>query len=875
MGVFPRPTSLAIDLLTLPSLSPTLSLLIFQTLTSLRTMHPHSAVPCPPPCDNDVVVGAQPRDEDPSSPASLVPLPAVSGGHHHPSPTPPLQQQYCDLAAQLRHQIEFYFSASNLSRDDFLRSLLNSRDHPGAVPVATIASFPRVREIYAQATANNGAGGGGRSGSVPPTAASPQSTGPADPRVVGWSLRGSHLVEVSDDGHWIRPRVVVSGRSHRHPSPTVSKVDLDNDDRRDSRFDGPPLVLASSASSAVTAKGTIPTTTSSSSTTTTPTTSPTSFDSTELSVLQCRDRTVVVWIPNNNDDDDAWTVDASDILGAFATNAGVQPTQAQLVEGGASSAERQWHIIFATEEDAQAALEASRTRILGGTPLRAILLRTALAAAETTTAPPSQGHPSHPIPATVSTTRPNDATATAPDQAEQLDDQDHPPPTIAGHNVSHHSPEHHLYPIPMVPLVGTYPPMPMAPPYGYAPVPTAAAYGFHPQQGYVVGVQTLYHTTSPSYVWAAYPSPAMTSPIPEPHPPHFAPGPVYCSGWEGVAAAGAIEGMNGGFPEGGPAYAPSPPHQLHYQPPFPAESVALDPSITAYMMQYPHPPAPASPPRQRGHKKNRQNRYRPRLYDDVSSSHASNNSTTTDDDDDDSHRGRPPTGGNNGDHNRINNGRGGSHPKHPPRPQQLQQQHPRYHTVNHSMGGGGGGRPPTGGAVANVTGNHKTTAGGTRNASSGDRRGPTRFASPANRSPPPPPPPVHSNSACGVSPAASDTRKKQWPNKHYRSRNPPANAVDRPALRTEREGWSSTDEDFPALSPGSLGMTSKADSDLKTAKTAPPLPYAAAVRSPRHCTPTKGAASIEESINDAATIEAGSSQGGPLVDDFQGLAVSD
>ena len=87
-------------------------------------------------------------------------------------------------------------------------------------------------------------------------------------------------------------------------------------------------------------------------------------------------------------------------------------------------------------------------------------------------------------------------------------------------------------------VCGDHPPMPMAPPYGYAPVPTAAAYGFHPQQGYVVGVQTLYHTTSPSYVWAAYPSPAMTSPIPEPHPPHFAPGPVYCSGWEGVAAAG-------------------------------------------------------------------------------------------------------------------------------------------------------------------------------------------------------------------------------------------------------------------------------------------------------------------------------------------------
>ena len=45
----------------------------------------------------------------------------------------------------LRSQVEFYFSDANLSRDTFLLSLLHSRDHPGRIPVATIASFPKVR----------------------------------------------------------------------------------------------------------------------------------------------------------------------------------------------------------------------------------------------------------------------------------------------------------------------------------------------------------------------------------------------------------------------------------------------------------------------------------------------------------------------------------------------------------------------------------------------------------------------------------------------------------------------------------------------------------------------------------------------------------
>jgi hypothetical protein len=110
--------------------------------------------------------------------------PYNSNNHHPPNESILLQQ--------LQGQIEFYFSPENLGRDTYLQSLLNSRDHYGAVPLATISSFPKVKELYAMHVT------GGQY--IPAWQAML-----ADPRVVGAAMTKSTTVKVSDDGHWLIP----------------------------------------------------------------------------------------------------------------------------------------------------------------------------------------------------------------------------------------------------------------------------------------------------------------------------------------------------------------------------------------------------------------------------------------------------------------------------------------------------------------------------------------------------------------------------------------------------------------------------------------------------------------------------------------------
>lgn len=175
------------------------------------------------------------------------------------------------LLSKLRAQVEFYFSEENLSRDVFLQTLLNSRDHPGAVPVATIASFPRIREIYH--TFHRGH-----------QYSRSASAYPADPVAVGRSLRGSRTVAVSQDGHWLRPVVdslpstgpkPVPAGQHQHyrnnrmvlPTPPPSKGASGGRQGSSS----PTLSLTDTAQTKATS--------ASSSSPTTPSVSPTSFDS--------------------------------------------------------------------------------------------------------------------------------------------------------------------------------------------------------------------------------------------------------------------------------------------------------------------------------------------------------------------------------------------------------------------------------------------------------------------------------------------------------------------------------------------------------------------------------------------------------------------
>jgi hypothetical protein len=92
------------------------------------------------------------------------------------------------LVARLRAQVEYYFSFQNLIRDTFLQSLLTSTDRIGSVPTEIIATFPKVRELYATSI--------GSYGILPP----------ADQRFIARALRESDVVSISEDGEWISPR---------------------------------------------------------------------------------------------------------------------------------------------------------------------------------------------------------------------------------------------------------------------------------------------------------------------------------------------------------------------------------------------------------------------------------------------------------------------------------------------------------------------------------------------------------------------------------------------------------------------------------------------------------------------------------------------
>jgi la-related protein 1 len=63
------------------------------------------------------------------------------------------------LHASIRSQIEFYFTARNLERDQYLRSLMDS---DGWVPVAALLQFNRLKALTADEAAVREALGGSR-----------------------------------------------------------------------------------------------------------------------------------------------------------------------------------------------------------------------------------------------------------------------------------------------------------------------------------------------------------------------------------------------------------------------------------------------------------------------------------------------------------------------------------------------------------------------------------------------------------------------------------------------------------------------------------------------------------------------------------------
>jgi La domain len=118
------------------------------------------------------------------------------------------------LFEKVKAQIEFYFRPQNLENDAFLQAQLNATEHLGAVPIHTICSFPKVRELCFFA----------RYGANIPRHQMPV----VDPNILRIALRESEVVVVSLDGMWIsparpwrKPQIVTAAAFDPYPSDVV------------------------------------------------------------------------------------------------------------------------------------------------------------------------------------------------------------------------------------------------------------------------------------------------------------------------------------------------------------------------------------------------------------------------------------------------------------------------------------------------------------------------------------------------------------------------------------------------------------------------------------------------------------------------------
>eukprot|EP00518_Triparma_eleuthera_P005526 CAMPEP_0182467126 /NCGR_PEP_ID=MMETSP1319-20130603/13317_1 /TAXON_ID=172717 /ORGANISM="Bolidomonas pacifica, Strain RCC208" /LENGTH=174 /DNA_ID=CAMNT_0024667181 /DNA_START=711 /DNA_END=1232 /DNA_ORIENTATION=+ len=122
----------------------------------------HDPPPPPPPNNNN-------NNAPPGSPSRGSPS-------QPPSKQPQLQQAADNVnIAALRQQLEYYFSLNNLSKDAYLLAHLTNTNPP-SVPTGFILTFPKIMALT------------------------------SSPSHIGLSLRGSAVVDVSNDGKWLFPR---------------------------------------------------------------------------------------------------------------------------------------------------------------------------------------------------------------------------------------------------------------------------------------------------------------------------------------------------------------------------------------------------------------------------------------------------------------------------------------------------------------------------------------------------------------------------------------------------------------------------------------------------------------------------------------------
>jgi len=89
---------------------------------------------------------------------------------------------YNHVLLQMQHQVEFYFSESNLSRDYYMQNTLST--HYGAIPIFNISHFGRLQDIYEMLQGN---------------------AGESIEAMILRAMRNSPLVMVSHDGSHFRP----------------------------------------------------------------------------------------------------------------------------------------------------------------------------------------------------------------------------------------------------------------------------------------------------------------------------------------------------------------------------------------------------------------------------------------------------------------------------------------------------------------------------------------------------------------------------------------------------------------------------------------------------------------------------------------------
>lgn len=370
-----------------------------------------------------------PQQESPGPSSSTSPSPSNNSNtnnNNNDLSQPPIQQQRLSqssssesyLYSRLKSQVEFYFSSQNLSRDLYLRNLMGH--YGGAtVPLSLIASFPKVREIYASSVNTN-----------------QTQSNPVDLVIMmRTALEGSQRVKISNDGAWISPvgavpRFDPSSVSHaqrhmnvmpmvnvgvnlnqqhqgqhmqqmQHPQHLQQQVQTSQSHQQGNmptRFSMQRQISISSAPPLSTVRTSSPLSSASSGNgdPNTNTTSGTAVTSTV---------TIIVYgIPTD--------IAAEIIKSAFTTDS-VIPKDAKPVtvvessgnnnndaaaEATTTKSKNTWHVTFATEQDATTALNAATDKTINGLPVRAKITSIEEGIGEADKPAQSQQQSQHPIP---------------------------------------------------------------------------------------------------------------------------------------------------------------------------------------------------------------------------------------------------------------------------------------------------------------------------------------------------------------------------------------------------------------------------------------------------------------------------------------------